>query len=197
MKHRSLGRFAPNATSRILSRIVTAVTILILVLCIEYARAEPAPTFYDDTRTLTIPAVDAPAIPGLYQDVVFRRGPQNAWELVSFRKAERVAFISDVQVILTEEVPVQAFVKASGRLPDACHQLGQIITRPFGNSFEVELYYNNPPTPPEPRFCTQAIVPFTQIIPLPVYGLEAGLYTWIVNDRFFGRFTLNAVNTLE
>lgn len=37
-------------------------------------------------------------------------------------------------------------------------------------------------------------MPFRKVIPLPVYGLRAGTYDWILNGEFSGSFTLAADN---
>ena len=44
--------------------------------------------------------------------------------------------------------------------------------------------------------CTQAVRPFTEVIPLSVYGLEAGTYTYEVNGEFSGQFTLQQDNVI-
>jgi hypothetical protein len=44
--------------------------------------------------------------------------------------------------------------------------------------------------------CTQALVPFERMVPLQVYGLPSGIYSYIVNGEIEGSFELTEDNTL-
>lgn len=152
---------------------------------------------------LTVPRVDTDDQAGLFQDGVFQYDPViDAWRLTHFDiyqipkrdGTEPVRLVvNEVETIITDTFPVQVLLKVIGYFSDGCGGFKQINQRLDGNNFEIVAHSNRPP--PDIA-CTLAIVPFEKIIPLEVYGLSAGTYTYNVNGEQFGTFDLTADNHL-
>lgn len=155
----------------------------------------------EDTRTphynnesLKVPVVDADTQPALFQDGEFVFDASiNAWRLVTFRVTPVIEkLIKNVELIKTDSNPAQVFLKISA--PDiACNTPGRIGMRKTGNRFDVSAGF----TPPPPgTACATVVVPFEVTVPLPVFGLPAGIYEYNVNSEFVGSFELTEDNTL-
>jgi inhibitor of cysteine peptidase len=99
--------------------------------------------------------------------------------------AENLAMVDTVEVRLLESSPVQAEVVARGNLADGCTEIGDPAVLLSDNEFQVTL----PTSRPADAMCTQALVPFEQIIPLDVTDAASGEYTVVVNG-VTGTFTL-------
>lgn len=157
-----------------------------------------APQLYRSERfTLSLPAIDHNGIPGFYQDATIEYLPEKgAWRLYDYRRAVPVAEIREVSVRSTVERPAQVFLRISGEFADGCRQVGDVGLRQDGPAFKVYLYYRAGSEPSGQHDCTAGMVPFSVTVPLPVYGLVAGTYTYDVNGRFIGSFTLAADNVL-
>jgi inhibitor of cysteine peptidase len=102
------------------------------------------------------------------------------------------AVVESIEIMILESFPVQVRVVASGYLPDACTQLGEITTTREGKTFEVTIATIRPAD----KACAAVVVDFQETIPLDVYGLEAGEYTVIVNG-VSDTFRLEMDNKLE
>jgi len=87
------------------------------------------------------------------------------------------ATVESIEILILESFPVQVHVVARGYFPDGCTSVDQIIHRREGNTFVVTITTARPAG----VACTDAIVPFEEIISLDVYGLAAGAYTVTVN----------------
>lgn len=148
------------------------------------------------TYTLEVPSVDFLDNPGLYQDVVFeRRQSDDSWILRSVNVGFPINRLETVEVIKTSEVPVQVFLKISGNI-SPCLDVGMYAAKTIGNFFEVSLYYDPESIPPSGKVCADSVDPFTKTIPLQVYGLGAGEYTFSVNGKKPGSFVLLQDNVL-
>jgi hypothetical protein len=99
--------------------------------------------------------------------------------------------VDNVEILLLESFPVQVNVIVSGNLPNGCATLDEPRPRREGNTFVINLVATQLPD----EVCTQALVPFDQVIPLDVAGLPAGTYTVSVNGTT-GTFTLDVDNVL-
>jgi hypothetical protein len=99
--------------------------------------------------------------------------------------------IETVEILLLESFPVQVNVIVSGNLPDGCSTLNEPRPRREGNTFVVNLVASRIAD----EICTQALVPFDQVIPLDVEGLPAGTYSVSVNGTT-DTFTLDVDNIL-
>jgi hypothetical protein len=151
-----------------------------------------------DSFALRLPFVDYNGIPGLYQDAKIEYLPQNnTWRLSGYTRAVPIAEIEDVHVIVTDEVPVQVFLELTGSFTNGCQALGEVGMKRINDVFAVYLFYKKSPFPPgTPQACTADVRPFRKVIPLGVYGLTARTYSWNVNSKFGGSFTLAADNVL-
>ncbi len=103
------------------------------------------------------------------------------------------AVVEDVEILILESFPVQIHAIAKGYLPDGCTEIDEesIEIEKNGNTFDVSIKT----TRPADMICTQAIVPFEQVIALDVYGLKKGNY--IVNVNGIGAsFELSTDNVI-
>lgn len=87
------------------------------------------------------------------------------------------ANVDNIEIMILESFPVQIRAVVTGNLPDGCTEIGKIQTEKTGDTFEVSISTKRP----REAICTQALVPFTETIPLEVRGLKAGTYTVDVN----------------
>jgi hypothetical protein len=101
------------------------------------------------------------------------------------------AAVDRIEILLLESFPVQVHVVAHGYLADGCTQIGMATQRKdlHTNTFWVEVTTARDPD----AACTQATVPFEELIVLDVYGLPAGTYTVNVNG-VTGTFALSVDN---
>jgi len=101
-----------------------------------------------------------------------------------------------VNVIQTEELPVQIFLDVQGFFSSGCGRLGQINQRLVNNKFEVQMYTaRNPLVEQGLVSCTMALAPFRKAIQLNAYGLSAGTYSYDINGMT-GTFELSTENKL-
>jgi inhibitor of cysteine peptidase len=87
------------------------------------------------------------------------------------------ARVEEIEILILESFPVQVNVVARGNLPDGCTTIDQTEEKREGNTFLVTITTVRPPD----RACTEALVPFEEVISLDVAGLAAGTYTVDVN----------------
>jgi hypothetical protein len=155
------------------------------------------PTYNDGV--LTIPSVSTDNQVGQYQNAVLQLNAQGVWQLTSVNvlggfPALYLVPISQVEVVKIVGVPVQVFLRASGSFTNGCGSLGRITQRLVGNRFEIVMADGF--TQYALAFCAAVIVPYVKTIPLPVYGLGAGIYTYNINGMT-GTFELTSNNTLS
>jgi len=173
----------------------TLISLSVLAL-LTASTANSANPEYASSR-LTIPAVDADGKPGYFQDIVLEATSNNMWKLIEAYEAIPIPknIIEQVELIKTDSVPVQAFLKITGTFRDGCGSVGQVSHSLNENQYTIMTYYKLNKAR-EPIACTQALVPFTHTIPLPTYGLSAGEYQYTLNDSFTGSFELTTDNEL-
>ena len=102
-----------------------------------------------------------------------------------------LATVDSVQILMLESFPVQVNVQVRGELPNGCTEINDIITQTDGTQFDVAITTVQQPD----TVCTEAVVPFEEMVPLEVEGLDAGTYTITVNG-VQGSFTLDVDNRL-
>ena len=102
------------------------------------------------------------------------------------------ATVESIEIMVLESFPVQIRVNASGYLPDGCTKVDGIVRGKEGNTFLVNIRTVRPAN----AFCTEAIVPFQEVISLDVYGLKAGIYNVDVNG-VKGTFELQIDNIIK
>ena len=183
---------------RFINILSSALTITLLP--VNFALGGDAPIYKDGL--LTIPSVNTAEQVGQYQDVTFKLTEQGNWQLSSFKAIGTVIGESDlrlvpigkVEVIKNDTFPTQVFLRLSGVLGGCFSQsLGQINQRLENNLFNVVVtasYYVNPY---HPTLCPAFTTSFVKTIPLAVYGLSAGTYSYNVNGTT-GTFELTANN---
>jgi hypothetical protein len=103
-----------------------------------------------------------------------------------------LAAVTSVDITILESFPVQVHAVVSGSLPDGCVQIDQVQQVREGNSFRVTITTTRVAN----KACTEAEVPFEQIVPLEVEDLDAGLYIVDVNG-VSGSFELQGRNSLS
>jgi hypothetical protein len=102
-----------------------------------------------------------------------------------------LAMVESIQLLTLESFPVQINIRVRGVLPNGCTEIDDIITQTEGTHFDVAIT-----TVQEPDVvCTEAVVPYEEMVPLDVDGLDAGTYTVTVNG-VQGSFTLDVDNRL-
>lgn len=150
----------------------------------------------DEIYTLEIPAVDFDSTPGNFQKVIFQsQDSELTWTLISAYIGEEMNLIHSAELVKTSEIPVQVFVKVSGAIA-TCLKVGQHAIMQTGNSFDIRLYYDPESIPPQGVACADHVISFVKVIPLQVYGLDAGTYNYSVNGKLSGNFVLQADNIL-
>ena len=112
-----------------------------------------------------------------------------------------VGGITDVNIVLTETFPVQAFLEVSVNQMSGCGSINKVRHQLVGNTFIVSVddipYPNELLTGDNWPMCSMALVDFSKTISLPIYGLKDGEYKYIVNDEFSGVFNLSNNNVLS
>jgi inhibitor of cysteine peptidase len=104
------------------------------------------------------------------------------------------AIVENVEILILESFPVQVNAVIKGYLPDGCTEIDKssIKTDLRDNTFEINIKTKRPMD----MICTEAIVPFEQVIALDVYGLDKGNYTVRVNE-IEGDFELAVDNVIS
>ena len=87
------------------------------------------------------------------------------------------ATVENIEIVMLESFPVQVHVIAKGYLPDSCTRIDSITQKRNNTAFSVTITTIRP----KDKVCAQMIQPFEERILLDVYGLEAGLYSVVVN----------------
>ena len=151
-----------------------------------------------DGTILTIPAVSSKKQDGAYQDVKFKLLPDGKWELLDYKTRGMVYGITNVNISLTETFPVQGFLEVSGTHMSGCGSIEKVRHQLVGNTFIVSVddipYPSKPLTNDDWLVCPSYFPSFSTTISLPLYGLKAGKYKYIVNDEFSGVFELSSDN---
>ena len=99
--------------------------------------------------------------------------------------------IDSFDIVFLESFPLQVHVIVTGNLPDGCTKIDEVTSERKGDTFVVRLTTRRPVD----QMCTEALVPYEEVVSLDVYGLPAGTYTVDVNGMT-GAFTLETDNVL-
>ncbi len=102
------------------------------------------------------------------------------------------AIVEGIEIMVLESFPVQIRVNARGYLPDGCSKIDEITKEIKDNTFIVSIKTVRPLD----TFCTEAIVPYQEMISLDVYGRKSGIYTVNVNS-LNGTFELTTDNIVR
>jgi len=167
------------------------------LLCSAAVCAADIPVF--NSNVLTLPRIDSSEQPGLYQDVVLQYTAQGQLTVLQLEqlgkgKVYNLGQVEAVEVKKTGTLPVSVYLQVSGTA-GACDFTGpaRAHQRLQGSRFDVNISapHRNPVT--SVQVCTADIRPFKITVPLRVYGLAAGTYSYNVNG-LTGSFTLEANN---
>ena len=101
------------------------------------------------------------------------------------------ADVESIQILMLESFPVQVNARIRGVLPDGCTTIDQITTDKSGNDFIITMTTFRPAD----AVCTEAVVPFDEVVALDVLGLDAGTYNVTANG-VSGTFTLAIDNRI-
>jgi inhibitor of cysteine peptidase len=101
------------------------------------------------------------------------------------------AIVEEIDILILESFPVQVNVVARGHLPDGCTKIDEVREMRTEQAFQITITTVRPAD----VFCTQATVPFEEVIALDVLGLDAGIYTVNVNGAT-GSFELSVDNEM-
>lgn len=185
-------------------RLIPIAQLIIAFLPAVTAFADDNPTYKEGL--LTIPRIDTAEQVGKYQDAILKPIAEGTWQLLSLKETAVVntgsgltfAPIYKVEVITTSSFPTQVFLKLFGSYTD-CGDISPIVHQRFdGNHFEVVLnkVYQTAIT----FACSAPVTGFAKTIPLSVYGLKAGTYSYSVASTnpnasgLTGTFKLTADN---
>lgn len=169
-----------------------------IALCFSTAAFSADNYVYKD-GVLTLPRVDIPDQVGKYQDVTFLLTQQGTWTLSAVQefgsvKLERVS-VSEVEVIKTGSLPISVYLRASGwRSSCGFSGPGRIHQRLEGTRFDVGITAPHTDEYVKGQIaCTAQMSSFKMTVPLQVYGLRAGTYSYNVNG-ITGMFNLGSDN---
>jgi inhibitor of cysteine peptidase len=150
---------------------------------------------------LTIPRVDTPEQVGQYQDATLRLGQDGKWQLESLRSLEynagavKLPLVS-VEPVVTQSFPVGVYLRTVTYFPDCGYRdTLKMLQRRQDRHFGVAITVAKRPLLPDDGYTCIAMAPvdFQVTIPMDVYGLSAGTYTYDVNG-VTGSFTLDSDN---
>ena len=148
---------------------------------------------------LTVPRVDTSEQVGQYQDATLRLGQDGKWQLEDLRSLENNYGVTKIgvmsaEVIKTESFPVGVYLRTQNGEGWVCDFDGtfRLQQRRQDKHFEVAILAPRVKNPP-PHSCIGIAWDFRLTIPLDVYGLSAGTYTYDVNG-VTGSFTLDSDN---
>lgn len=154
---------------------------------------------YQNDR-LSVPRVDTAGQVGQYQDVVLQRGAQGGFSIVGLQELGQgrlfnLQGISKVEAAKAGSEPASVFLRVSGTDP-SCDYAGplRVHQRREGSRFDINISALHVHPLGSPVVCTADIRNYRMTVPLEVYGLAAGTYTFTVNGGFAGQFTLDREN---
>jgi hypothetical protein len=168
---------------------------LAAVLASASATAADAPAYQE--QVLIIPRVDTPTQIGMYQDGSFRLNTDGTWSILSFKALGESTLgnltgITSVELVAVPSNPVAIYLKVKG-LEARCGFTSPARThqRRTASQIDVNISVGLPTVPP---VCPASLSPYYITVPLDVYGLSAGNYTYSVNGTKTGTFTLQRDN---
>lgn len=169
-------------------------------------KAEPD-NFYSD-GILSIPGIVTPDHTVLYHSIQLNYDPAiDAYKLTGVDAVPlNEDIVEQVDLVVTGEQPIQAFLKLSGHFNYSCGNVlivnqghTKYIDKPqYRLRFEVTVasYNQFSGTDTEPP-CTTDDKLYTIVLPLQVYGLSAGAYEYAVNGTHTGTFELKSENVIK
>lgn len=104
------------------------------------------------------------------------------------------AQVASVTIDIAESFPVQVFARITGNHPDGCTSIDTATPKVDANRKLIEVAVST--KRPATSMCTDALVPYTYSVSLPVTGLAAGTYTVLING-VTEMFILPSDNSLD
>jgi hypothetical protein len=169
-------------------------------LCIASmaATADELATYDAQTMSLFVPAVSTTDRAGAVQNVTISYDGDDKWVVTDGWDAWLLGnSVNNVDLILKGDAPVQAYLRISGFI-SPCLEVGRSAQKIVENRIYIYAYYleNDFIQSEEPLACVDSVESFEHIVPLDIYGLEAGDYEYVFNDEFVGEFSLGVENVL-
>lgn len=163
-------------------------------LCLNGARAADQPTYQDGV--LTVPRVDTTEQVGQYQDASYSLQADGSWKLDglrSFSSGLTKIPLETVEVVKTDGFPAGVYLRTTGWVwPCGYRDKARMQQRQVGAHFDVAI--SVPVLVSDEPYACATIMEYVRLtIPLQVYGLAAGTYTYSVNG-VSGSFTLDSSN---
>lgn len=165
----------------------------VLLIAASASMAGESATYDVESGQLFIPAVSASALPGAIQNVVLENIDGEYFRLKDMWEATLINTISSIELITKGTAPVNYYLSVNGYY--GCGGLGRSVQILDESTIYVNLYYESDMEPG--TVCAAIAYSFDQIIPLDVYGLEAGEYSIVFNGSAAASFTLSTNNILE
>lgn len=172
-----------------------------LLSCVPARSADP-PVF--DGEFLRLPRVDTPTQLGAFQEGVLRQNRDGTWSIVTLKTLNQALSpdeqrptslrnITWVEVVATTTpaMPVAVFLKVmgwEGRCPSGTPT--KIYQRREGSQISINLSVGLR----SGANCPAQVYDYRVTVPLDVYGLPAGTYTYTINNQYSGTFTLAREN---
>ena len=103
------------------------------------------------------------------------------------------ATVESLKVVLLESFPLQAQAEVTGYFPNGCIELHEISAEQQEMNFILTITTRRPTGD---MACTEALVPFEEVVALDIEGLVAGTYHVIAQDREV-KFELVVDNVLQ
>jgi hypothetical protein len=147
-------------------------------------------------EVLFLPRVDTPEQVGLYQNGTLRRNADGTWSLISIQALgegdlSKVLNVGQVVVHSTESIPAAVYLKVTGAEARCGFSgTGKVHQRRAGSNFDISISTS---LTLGALACPAAMNPYQFIVPLDVYGLPMGTYTFNVHG-VRGMFTLQRNN---
>lgn len=146
---------------------------------------------------LTLPRVDTPEQVGQYQDASFSLQADGSWKLNGLRSIGNSGVskipVDSIELVKVEGFPVGAYLRVTAwGWPCGIEGRARILQRQVGAHFDVTI--SAPVLVSDETYACPAVVQRVRMtVPLQVYGLAAGAYTYDVNG-VTGGFSLAADN---
>lgn len=181
-------------------KVIQCAAVVATILFTAAAWSTDAPYF--DGAVLTIPRVDTPGQVGKYQEGVLRPNADGTWSITSLRSVEPYSALSNlynnwrVQVVTTSVPagPVSVYLRVRGADGGCPYRPVRMHQRRKGSEISINLSRDNTSPGGGLGVCPAMMYPYHLTVPLDVYGLPAGTYSFVINNEYRGTFTLEREN---
>lgn len=153
-----------------------------------------------DALTLIIPRVDTPQQVGMFQDGVMQQNQSGVWSITSLKTLGQgtvynVGGITGVELIKVNSTPISFYLRVNGSDGQCDHTSAERIhQRRTENQIEVNISAAHLKPYSSSVLCPFVARSYKITVPLEVYGLPAGVYTYRVNGTFSGTFSIDRDN---